>query len=49
MELEKLLKNIIEMVQEEGANNIEGYNLLGDKGVEFKLNGKKFDIRIMEK
>lgn len=47
--MEELLKNIIEMVQEEGAINIEGYDLLSDKGIEFKLNGKKFDIRIMEK
>lgn len=49
MELENLLKSVIELVQEEGAINIEGYDLLCAKGIDFKLNGKKFDIRIIEK
>lgn len=50
MDLENLLKCIIETVQEEGARNIEGYEMFNDtKGIEFEIEGKKFDIRISEK
>lgn len=50
MDLENLLKCIIEKVEDEGAENIKGYEMMGDtKGIEFEIEGKKFDIRVIEK
>lgn len=49
MELENLLKAVINLVNEQGASGIEEYNLNLAKGIDFELNGKAFDIRIIEK
>lgn len=50
MDLENLLKCVIERMQEEGATNINTYEILRDtKGIEFEIEGKKFDIRVSEK
>lgn len=50
MDLENLLKCIIEKVEDEGATIKEVYEMVSStKGVEIEIEGKKFDIRIIEK
>jgi len=50
MDLENLIKTIKEMLEENGAENIEQYELLSNvKGVEVLIENKKFDIRITER
>lgn len=40
----------IEKVEDEGAINIKGYEMISStKGIEFEIEGKKFDIRVIEK
>lgn len=50
MDLENLLKCLIEKVQDEGAENINKYELMSTcKGFDLEIEGKKFEIRVCEK